>query len=190
MARKSYQRQGDFLQVSKYRSEQYKRRTNPPFQKPKGQGHATSEARLHTILFASAVIVELAWWTVSESASQGKQASDKSEIERGRYLVEEVTKCVQCHTPRGANGDLKRDAWLQGAPIWIMPVKPIRNWADQAPALAGFPSFTEEQGERVLEKGIGPQGEALRPPMHIYHMKHEDAKTIIAYLKSLPRGAQ
>ena len=105
--------------------------------------------------------------------------------------MEEVAKCAECHTPRDANGDLKRDAWLQGAPIWISPVKPIRNWADQAPALAGFPSFTEEQGERVLEKGTGPQGESLRPPpMHIYHMKREDAKAIIAYLKSLPRGAQ
>ena len=145
-------------------------------------------ARLHTILFVSAVAVGLAWLTVSGSASQGKPAADKSEIERGRYLVEEVAKCTECHTPREANGDLKQDAWLQGAPIWIMPVKPIRNWADQAPPLAGLPSFTEEQGERVLEKGTGPQGEALRPPMHIYHMKHEDAKAIMEYLKSLPRG--
>jgi hypothetical protein len=40
--------------------------------------------------------------------------------------------------------------------------------------------------ERVLEKGIGPQGEALRPPMHIYHMTPADGKAIIAYLKSLP----
>jgi len=36
-----------------------------------------------------------------------------------------------------------------------------------------------------LEKGTGPEGETLRPPMHIYHMTHEDAKAIIAYLKSL-----
>jgi hypothetical protein len=50
--------------------------------------------------------------------------------------------------------------------------------------------LTEEEAERVLEKGTGPQGEVLRPPMHIYHMKHEDAKAIVAYLSSLPRGAQ
>jgi hypothetical protein len=111
--------------------------------------------------------------------------ADKIEIERGRYLVEEVAKCPECHTPRNARGELDQQAWLQGAPIWIMPVRPISNWADRAPALAGFPSFTEEEGERVLEKGIGPEGETLRPPMHIYHMRHEDAKAIIAYLKSL-----
>lgn len=94
------------------------------------------------------------------------------------------------HMPYDANGDLKWDAWLRGAPIWITPVLPIRNWADQAPALAGFPSFTEEQGERVLEKRTGPQGETLRPVRHIDRMKHEDAKAIIAYLKSSLRAGQ
>ena len=113
-----------------------------------------------------------------------------AEIERGKYLVENVAMCVECHTPRDSQGALRKDAWLAGAPIWIRPVAPIPNWADHAPSLAGWPSFTEEQGERILEKGTGPEGEELRPPMHIYHMKHEDAKAIIAYLKSLPRSSQ
>jgi hypothetical protein len=121
-------------------------------------------------------------------AQTNSGAAEKSEVERGRYLVEEVAKCAECHTPRDARGELSADAWLRGAPIWIKPVAPISNWADRAPPLAGFPSFTEEQGERILEKGTGPEGEELRPPMHIYHMNHGDAKAIIAYLKSLPRG--
>jgi mono/diheme cytochrome c family protein len=115
------------------------------------------------------------------------RAFSANEVTRGRYLVEEVAKCPECHTPRRASGDLDDEAWLQGATIWIRPVAPIANWADQAPALAGLPSFTDEQIERVLEKGTGPEGEALRPPMHIYHMNHEDAAAIVAYLKSLPR---
>ena len=136
---------------------------------------------LFTVLFLVA-------FAVSVGSTKPKTAStDAIEIERGRYLVEEVAKCPECHTPRNARGELDHQAWLQGAAIWIMPVGPIPNWADRAPALAGFPSFTEEQGERVLEKGIGPEGETLRPPMHIYHMSHGDAKAIIAYLKSLPR---
>jgi hypothetical protein len=48
-------------------------------------------------------------------------------------------------------------------------------------------SFHGGAGERILEKGTGPEGEEIRPPMHIYHMNHADAKAIIAYLKSLPR---
>jgi cytochrome c553 len=113
-----------------------------------------------------------------------------SEIERGKYLVENVAMCAECHTPRDSQGALRKDAWLAGAPVWIRPIAPIQNWADHVPALAGWPSFTEEQGERILEKGTGPEGEELRPPMHIYHMRHEDAKAIIAYLKSLPRSSQ
>ena len=110
----------------------------------------------------------------------------KVEVERGRYLVEEVAKCPECHTPRKPDGELEAGAWLRGAPIWIRPVAPIANWADRAPALAGLPSFTEAQAEKVLEDGTGPNGEALRPPMHIYHMAPADARAIVAYLKSLP----
>ena len=135
-----------------------------------------------TLFLAVALVVSVG------RAEQGTRSPEAGEIERGRYLVEEVAKCSECHTPRNAQGELDRQAWLQGAPIWIMPVKPIPNWADRAPALAGFPGLTEEQGERILEKGTGPEGETLRPPMHIYHMSQADAKAIIAYLRALPRS--
>jgi hypothetical protein len=102
--------------------------------------------------------------------------------------MEEIAECGDCHSPRNERGELRHDAWLRGARIWIQPVKPIPNWADRAPALAGLPSFTEQQVEHVLENGTGPNGEELHPPMHIYHMNHADAKAIAAYLKSLPRG--
>src|ERR1700682_6744471 len=65
----------------------------------------------------------------------------KTDIERGRYLVEEVAKCSECHTPRKPNGELDEAAWLRGAPIWIPPVARIPNWADRGPALAVLRSF-------------------------------------------------
>jgi mono/diheme cytochrome c family protein len=146
---------------------------------------------MRTLQRASVVVAIFlpALFAVSRPVTQGVAGKDqrKAEIERGRYLVEEVAKCAECHTPRKARGELDQNAWLQGAPIWIMPVKPIPDWAQQAPALAGLPGLTEEEAERVLEKGMGPEGETLRPPMHIYHMTHDDAKAIIAYLNSLPR---
>jgi mono/diheme cytochrome c family protein len=117
-----------------------------------------------------------------------KVAGAGGNVDRGRYLVEEVARCPECHTPRNSQGDLERDSWLQGSSTWISPVQPNHNWAQLAPPLAGLPSYTDVQAERILEKGTGPEGEALRPPMHTYHLTQEDARAIIAYLRSLPRA--
>lgn len=132
------------------------------------------------ILLVSAVTASMRS-TQTESARVG-------DIERGKYLVEQVAECSECHTPRKANGDLETGEWLQGATTWIRPVAPIQPWAERAPALAGLPSLSDKEMETVLEKGTGPEGEALRPPMHTYHMNPADAKAIIAYLKSLPQA--
>jgi mono/diheme cytochrome c family protein len=144
-----------------------------------------------TVFLVSAAMFGIASWNAARVAAHEKsraeqKATQNAQVERGKYLVEKVAMCFECHTPRKANGDIDQNAWLQGAPIWILPVKPIAGWAQNVPPLAGLPSLTEEEGERVLEKGEGPEGEVLRPPMHIYHMKPDDAKAIIAYLKSLP----
>src|SRR5256885_14289105 len=96
------------------------------------------------VILASAVLVS----GILVASSNGFQKRfafparpTKADIERGRYLVEEVAKCAECHTPRKPNGELDEAAWLRGAPIWIQPVPHIPNWADRAPALAGLPSF-------------------------------------------------
>ena len=139
---------------------------------------------LVSVVIAGAVVVG------SSNAFQKRFAlpapPTKAEIEKGRYLVEEVARCPECHTPRQPDGKLDTAAWLQGAPIWIRPVAPIANWADNAPALAGLPGLTEDQVERVLEDGTKPNGEPLRPPMCVYHLSPPDARVIAAYLKSLP----
>src|SRR4051794_29204570 len=95
---------------------------------------------------------------------------------RGRYLVDGVAMCSECHTPRDARGELDRSRYLQGAPIWITPARPRPDWAHRAPALAGLASFTDAQAETVLEKGAGPNGLPIQAPMHVYAMSREDAK--------------
>jgi mono/diheme cytochrome c family protein len=111
--------------------------------------------------------------------------SKAKEIGRGKYLVEEVARCPECHTPRNSNGALDRSKWLQGGPIWIRPVHPNGAWAERAPALAGFP-YSNHQAENILERGIGTNGNSIQPPMFSYHLNHADAMAIVAYLRSLP----
>lgn len=113
-------------------------------------------------------------------------APQQGQVERGKYLVDEVAKCQECHTPRDANGNVDETRALQGAAIWIVPVHRDTTWAMRAPAIAGLPGLTDEQAQTVLEKGRGPNGLPIQPPMHIYHMNHADATAIIAYLRSMP----
>jgi mono/diheme cytochrome c family protein len=138
---------------------------------------------LALVLFAGAVIAstKTPWQAASNSSS-----TNASQVKRGKYLVEEVARCTECHTPRDSQGNLDDSRALQGAPVWIVPVHPDHNWAQQAPPLAGFAGYTEADGEAILERGQGLNGEVLRPPMHIYHLNHDDAVAIIAYLKSVP----
>ncbi len=145
------------------------------------------------ILLAAAIGASLLFSreTHAQAPSKAAKASTvapaaKGDVDRGRYLVEDVGMCEECHTPRDDSGNLDESRRLQGAPIWIVPVHPDTNWAMRAPALAGFPGFTDEQGTDILEKGVGPNGLAIQPPMHIYHMTPADAQAVIAYLRSLP----
>jgi mono/diheme cytochrome c family protein len=134
------------------------------------------------LLLAAAIVA----FTTTIQKSASNNAAHDANIQRGKYLVEEVAKCTECHTPRDAQGQLDPDRWMQGAPIWITPVHANPQWAERAPAIAGFAAYSDEDGVDILEKGIGANGETIRPPMHIYHMKHEDAVAVIAYLRSLP----
>lgn len=142
------------------------------------------------ILLAAAMGASLLFSREAPAQAQPKVSASslaaKGDIDRGRYLVEDVGMCEECHTPRDAEGNLDESRRLQGAPIWITPVHPTTNWANRAPALAGFPGFSDDQGADILEKGIGPNGLAIQPPMHIYHMTPADAQAVIAYLRSLP----
>lgn len=112
-----------------------------------------------------------------------------SQVAQGRYLVEEVAKCSECHTPRDAEFHLDPSRWLQGASIWILPVHSVSNWAQFAPPLAGLPGLSDEQIQRVLEKGEAANGREIQPPMHRYHLTHADAQAVMAYLRSLPTAA-
>jgi len=117
------------------------------------------------------------------SVQPQQKSSTEQDVSRGKYLVEEVAKCQECHTPRNENHELDPDRWLQGASIWIQPTFQTTNWAQFAPPLAGLANYSDEQAQRVLE-GAGGSG-PIQPPMHIYHLNHSDAKAIVAYLRSL-----
>jgi len=138
------------------------------------------------VMSAVSIVLGLGASRVQPQQKSQQKTSTSDDIQRGKYLVEEVAKCQECHTPRNQNNELDSDRWLQGAPTWIRPVFPTTDWAAFAPRLAGLPSYTDEQAERILEKGERANGGGeVQQPMHVYHMNHADAKAIVAYLRSL-----
>ncbi len=131
-------------------------------------------------------IILLASTLVARNAvtpAQGGAA--RADSERGRYLVESIAMCGQCHTPRDAKGDLIRSQWLRGATIPVSNPFQDRLWAEFAPRIAGLPQYSDEQAMRLLTEGIARSGKPLRSPMPPFRMSLQDAQDIIVYLRSL-----
>jgi mono/diheme cytochrome c family protein len=107
-------------------------------------------------------------------------------VGRGKYIVEHVAMCVECHTPRDKTGRLIRDEYLNGAPVPVdSPPYPGMKWALKAPAIAGLPGYTKEEGVRLLTRGITSDGRTPNPPMPPFRLSIQDAEAVVAYLKSL-----
>ena len=113
-------------------------------------------------------------------------ATSPAEVARGKYIVENVAMCPQCHTPRDESGNLIRDEYLDGAPVPVKaPPYPEFNWALKAPAIAGLIGYTKDQGVRLLTSGVTRDGRVPDPPMPPFRMSVRDAESVVAYLKSL-----
>jgi mono/diheme cytochrome c family protein len=120
------------------------------------------------------------------AAQMSPHASSAEQLQRGQYLVMHVAMCVQCHTPRHAQGALDPSRLLQGASIPVPAPFPMSQWAFEAPKIAGLPGWVAEDAVHLLQTGRSANGYAPRPPMPPFRMTREDAAAVVAYLKSLP----
>ena len=112
-------------------------------------------------------------------------------VARGQYLVTGVGGCNDCHTPLTPQGpDMAHS--LQGATLAIRLTQQFEGhvlWADVAPQIAGGPGgYTDEQFAHLLMTGEKPDGTRLRPPMPQFRMNADDARAVVAYIKTVPRA--
>ena len=118
----------------------------------------------------------------------GFPQSGPSSVERGRYLVNQLGKCGDCHTARiKGNPDTKR--WLKGSVLDVQPLHPVPEWATAAPDLTATSPLWKLWGEKAMVEffvtGRGPSGRPAAAPMPVYTITEQDARAIVAYLKSL-----
>jgi Cytochrome c len=133
-------------------------------------------------LLCLAVAVSLAGQQPPAASSSAKVSGN---IEHGRYLVENVVMCYECHSTRDPQGNIVPGTRFRGGP---MPMRPSWNtdWPIQIPRIAGLPGYNDEQAMRLLTQGaIRRDGVQLRYPMPRFHMSPQDAADVIAYLRTL-----
>ncbi|MCL3883648.1 cytochrome c [Marivita sp. GX14005] len=109
--------------------------------------------------------------------------AETPELQRGRYLVEALGHCGECHTPRTALGGMDRAAWLSGAPNptgkgRIPSLKPADfNWS--AADIAYY-----------LETGFTPEFDSVGGHMaavveNFAQLPASDRSAVAAYIKAL-----
>ena len=118
-------------------------------------------------------------------AQQAAAPKAAGNLEHGRYLVEQVVMCGECHSARDPQGNIVVGTKFKGG---AMPVRPTfsTDWPIQIPRIAGLPGYTDELAMRLLTQGaIRWDGKQLRAPMPRFRMSPQDAADVIAYLRSL-----
>ncbi len=119
-------------------------------------------------------------------------AATPERLARGRYLVENVAGCMDCHSPHDwAAPDVPISPGMEGAgevfPLANLPGKIVApNLTPDRETGAG--SWSDDQLTRAIREGIGHDGRALFPimPYLDYHsMSDEDLASVIVFLRSL-----
>jgi hypothetical protein len=145
--------------------------------------------RIGSLAIAVAILMLLGTRRSSGAPSPGAaKSAPAGDVERGRYLAHDVAMCVQCHTPRNADGTLDETRLFEGATIPLTSPFPGERWATQSPAIAGLGVFNEDDEMSLLTTGQRRDGKRPLPPMPSFRLKPDDARAVIAYLRSLNRG--
>ena len=107
-------------------------------------------------------------------------------VVHGRYLVNRVAMCGDCHTPRGPRGEFLPGKLLQGTSLDFAPVHPVPEWKSKSPRIAGLPKgWSKGDMIRFMETGRTLKGHRPHPPMPSYRMTHRDALAVTLYLMRL-----
>lgn len=111
-------------------------------------------------------------------------AAETPEIARGRYLVEALAHCAECHTPRNALGGLDRNRWMAGAPS--------PDGQGRVPNITPAKlTWSEAELFAYLTTGFTPEYDSVGGHMahvvdNVAKLPASDVRAVVAYLKALP----
>jgi len=115
-------------------------------------------------------------------------------LERGKYLVEGILTCGNCHTPRGPGGALDTTKRHAGGPqVWETAQYKVRPSNITPDKETGIGDWTAEQIKAAIRDGRRPSGEQLSPQMPYGFYKifaPADLDAVVAYLLAQPAIAR
>src|SRR5215212_8645167 len=139
----------------------------------------------------------LTWLTMKKPAmhpaSSEKVEATPERLARGKYLAENVTNCVDCHsdhTPAYAfpikPGTEGQGGFVFDKNIGFPGVVAAQNITPDPET--GLGKWTDGEILRAIREGVDRNGDALFPIMPYVHFRmlsDEDAKSIVAYIRTL-----
>ena len=114
-------------------------------------------------------------------------------IARGKYIVDVVAVCQDCHTPRDAAGAPIAAQYLSGAECFVqLENESCLNTSNITSHETGLLNRSDEEIKRMIRDGIRPAAtgdEPLSPvmPYYVFHnMSEADLNAVVAYLRTVP----
>jgi len=111
-------------------------------------------------------------------------------VERGRYLVEGVLTCGNCHSPRGPGGVIDPARLYSGGPqTWDEPSYTVKGANITPDPETGIGKWSAADVKRAMVDGVRPNGTHLAPIMPFLFYKvftPDDVDAVVAYLRSAP----
>ena len=117
--------------------------------------------------------------------------STPEKVERGKYLSNHVTGCVECHAERDFSkyaGPVRPESLGKGGENFGDPETPVRVLYSKNITPAGIGSWTDGEVLRAFTVGVNKDGEPLFPIMpypRYARLSREDAEAIVVYLRTL-----
>ncbi|MAT14539.1 MAG: hypothetical protein CMJ46_04635 [Planctomyces sp.] len=139
-------------------------------------------ATVFSMLVAS---IDVGTGAQQQELNASETPTNEESIAYGKYLVHDVAKCIECHTPRDASGELIDSRQMEGAPIPVEPPAFVDSWAAASASVAGLGNYEPDFVRHVLMHGTRPNGVVPDNPMPQFQMKQREADAIVRYLESL-----
>src|SRR6516162_4431517 len=110
--------------------------------------------------------------------------------ERGRYLVEGILTCGNCHSPRGPGGVIDTTKLYSGGPqTWDEPTFTVKGSNITPDHETGIGKWSAADTRKAIGEGVRPNGARIAPIMPYLFYKvfvPGDLDAVVDYVRSVP----